>query len=125
MNIFNTRSRAEYDLTGKLYLQGEFDSYTYFYPNNISDYTVSGGLYLYYKWLPKVSVGVGGTFGYNWVDDPTPNQAFEQVNLRLNYEATAKLGLYASGGVEFRQFDGDRSTYTTPVFEVGLTLLSI
>ena len=121
MNIFNTRLRAEYDLTGKLYLQGDFDSYTYFYPNNISDYTVSGGLYLYYRWLPKVSVGVGGTFGYNWVDDPTPNQSFEQVNLRLNYEVTAKLGLYASGGVEFRQFDGDRSTYTTPVFELGLS----
>ncbi len=121
MNIFNTRARAEYDLTGKLYLQGEFDSYTYFYPNNLSDYTVSGGLYLYYRWLPKVSVGVGGTFGYNWVDDPTPNQAFEQVNLRLNYEVTAKMALYASGGVEFRQFDGDRSTYVTPVFELGLS----
>ena len=34
---------------------------------------------------------------------------------------TAKLGLYASAGVEFRQFDGDRSTYVTPVFEVGLS----
>jgi hypothetical protein len=121
MNIFNTRLRAQYDLTGKVFLQGEFDSYTYFYPNNISDYTVSGGLYIYYNWLPKVSVGVGGTFGYNWVDDPTPNQAFEQVNLRLNYEVTAKLGLYASGGVEFRQFDGNRDTYDTPVFELGLT----
>src|SRR2546423_2507292 len=121
MNIFNTRARAEYDLTGKLYLQGEFDSYTYFYPNNISDYTVSGGLYLYYRWLPKVSVGVGGTFGYNWVDDPTPNQTFEQVNGRINYEVTAKMALYASGGVEFRQFDGDRSTYVTPVFELGMS----
>ena len=121
INIFNTRFRAEYDLTGKLYLEGDFDSYTYFYPNHISSYTVSGGLYLYYRWLPKVSVGVGGTFGYNWVDDPTPNQTFEQVNGRLNYEVTAKLGLYASAGAEFRQFDGNRSTYTTPVFEVGLT----
>jgi hypothetical protein len=27
-----------------------------------------------------VSVGIGGTFGYNWVDHPTPNQTFEQVN---------------------------------------------
>src|SRR5215471_37210 len=121
VNIFNTHLTAAYDLTGKLFLQGEFDSYIYFYPNNISDYTVSGGLYLYYNWLPKVSVGVGGTFGYNWVDDPTPNQAFEQVNARLNYQATAKLGVYASAGAEFRQFDGNRSTYTTPVFEVGLT----
>ena len=121
MNIFNTRLRAEYDLTGKLYLEGDFDSYTYFYPGNISDYTVSGGLYLNYRWLPKVSVGIGGTFGYNWVDDPTPTPSFEQVNLRLNYEVTAKMALYASGGVEFRQFDGDRSTYTTPVFELGLS----
>lgn len=121
LNIFTTRLLAQYDLTGKIYLQGEFDSYIYFYPNNISDYTVSGGLYLYYNWLPKVSVGIGGTFGYNWVDDPTPNQTFEQVNARLNYQATAKLGVYASAGAEFRQFDGSRSTYTTPVFEVGLT----
>ena len=120
LNIFNTRLRADYDLTGKLFLQGEFDSYTYFYPNNISDYTVSGGLYLYYNWLPKLSVGVGGTFGYNWVDDPTSNQPFEQVNARLNYQASAKLNVYASAGCEFRQFDGNRSTYTTPVFEVGL-----
>lgn len=121
VNIFNTRLTAQYDLTGKLYLQGEFDSYTYFYPNNLSDYTIDGGLYLYYNWLPKVSVGIGGTFGYNWVDDPTPNQTFEQVNARLNYQATAKLGVYASAGAEFRQFDGNRGTYTTPVFEVGLT----
>jgi Uncharacterized protein conserved in bacteria (DUF2320). len=120
-NIFNTAASAEYDLTGKLFLRGELDSYTYFYPDHISDYTISGGLYLYYRWLPKVSVGVGGTFGYNWVDDPTPNQTFEQVNGRLNYEVTAKLGLYASAGAEFRQFDGNRNTYVTPVFEVGLT----
>ncbi len=121
VNIFNTRLTAQYDLTGKIFLQGEFDSYIYFYPNHISDYTVAGGLYLYYSWLPKLSVGVGGTVGYNWVDEPTPNQTFEQVNARLNYQATAKLGVYASAGVEFRQFDGNRSTYTTPVFEVGLT----
>jgi hypothetical protein len=121
MNIFYTRLRASYDLTGKLFLQGEFDSPTYFYPNNISDYTISGGLYLYYNWLPKLSVGIGGTFGYTWVDDPSTNQTFEQVNLRLNYEMTAKVNVYASGGVEFRQFDGNRDTYDSPVFEVGLT----
>src|SRR4029450_12099035 len=30
-------------------------------------------------------------------------------------------GVYASAGAEFRQFDGNRNTYTTPVFEVGVT----
>jgi len=119
VNIFNTRLRANYELTAKLSLQGEVDSSIFFYPNNISSYTVSGGLYLYYNWLPKVTVGIGGTFGYDWVDDPTTNQSFEQVNLRLNYEVTAKFNLYASGGVEFRQFNGNRGTYTSPVFEVG------
>ena len=120
LNIFNTRAIANYELTGKVSLQGEFGSSIFFYPNNISDYTVSGGLYVYYNWLPKVTVGIGGTFGYDWVDDPTANQSFEQVNLRLNYDVTAKFNLYASGGVEFRQFDGERGTYTSPVFEVGL-----
>src|SRR5215469_5375309 len=120
VNIFYTRARADYQLTGKMWLQAELDSPTYFYPNHISDYTISGGLYLYYNWLPKLSVGIGGTFGYTWVDNPTTNQTFEQINLRLNYEVTAKLSLYASGGVEFRQFDGNRDTYDSPVFEVGV-----
>ena len=120
VNIFYTRLIADYQLTGKMYLQGELDSPSYAYPNHISDYTIAGGLYLYYNWLPKLSVGFGGTFGYTWVDDPSTNQSFEQINLRLNYEATAKINLYASAGVEFRQFDGNRDTYDSPVFDVGV-----
>ena len=119
VNLFNTRARADYQLTGKVFLQGEFDSSIYFYPDNISSYMISGGLYVYYNWLPKVSVGIGGTVGYDWVDDPTTNQTFEQINARLNYEVTSKFFLYASAGVEFRQFDGNRDTYISPVFEVG------
>ena len=119
VDIFSTRARADYQLTGKVYLQGEFDSSIYFYPDHISDYMISSGLYVYYNWLPKLSVGIGGTLGYDWVDDPTANQTFEQINARLNYEVTSKFFLYASAGVEFRQFDGNRGTYTSPVFEVG------
>src|SRR5881275_2232876 len=121
VNIFYTSATANYALTPKISLQGEFNSPSYVYPGNISNYTISGGLYLDYNWLPKVSVGIGGTFGYNWVDAPSTDQTFEQVNVRFNYEVTAKVGLYASGGVEFRQFEGNRSTYDTPVFEVGAT----
>src|SRR5437867_10203541 len=119
MNIFYTRLRATYALTGKIYLQGEFDSPSYVYPGNISDYTIAGGLYVYYNFRPKLSVGIGGTFGYNWVDNPTTDQYFEQVNLRINYQWTSKVLLYASAGVEFRQFDGNRDSYDTPVFEIG------
>ena len=119
-NIFYTHLTANYQLTGKISLQAELDPGAYAYPDNISNYTIAGGLYLYYHWLPKLSVGIGGTFGYTWVDDPSTNQTFEQINLRLNYQVTAKLSLYASGGVEFRQFDGNRDTYDSPVFEIGL-----
>ena len=119
-NIFYAGAIANYALTGKLSLQAELGSSIYVYPNHISSYEISGGLYLYYNWLPKVTVGVGGTFGYDWVDDPTSNQTFEQVNGRLNWEVTTKLNVYASAGVEFRQFDGNRGEYTSPVFEVGL-----
>ena len=80
-NIFYTRLRANYQLTGKMSLQGEFDSPSYAYPGNISNYTVSGGLYLYYNWLPKLSVGIGGTFGYTWVDDPTTDQTLRADKL--------------------------------------------
>jgi len=121
MNIFYTRLTANYALTGKISLQAEFDSPSYAYPGHISDYTIAGGLYVYYNFRPKLSVGIGGTFGYNWVDDPSTNQTFEQINLRLNYQWTSKVLLYASAGVEFRQFDGNRDTYDTPVFEVGLS----
>jgi hypothetical protein len=119
MNIFYTRLRATYELTPKIYLQGELDSPIYVYPNHISDYTIAAGLYVYYNVTQKLSLGIGGTFGYTWVDAPTTDQTFEQVNARLTYQYTSKVGLWASAGVEFRQFNGNRDTYDSPVFEVG------
>lgn len=119
INVYNTRLRADYDLTGKIYLQGEFDASVLDYPDFISSADISGGLYLYYRWLPKLAIGIGGTFGHEFVDDPSNDQNFEQVNFRLDYEATGKLNLYVSAGAEFRQFTGHRDERTTPVFEVG------
>jgi hypothetical protein len=120
-NWFYTTLTANYQLTPKISLQAELAAPVYAYPGNISNYTIAGGLYLYYEVRPKLSVGIGGTFGYTWVDAPTTNQTWEQINLRLNYQLTSKVALYASAGVEFRQFDGNRDTYDSPVFEVGLS----
>jgi hypothetical protein len=120
-NWFYTTLTANYQLTPKISLQAELAAPVYAYPGNISNYTIAGGLYLYYEVRPKLSVGIGGTFGYTWVDAPTTNQTWEQINLRLNYQLTSKVALYASAGVEFRQFDGNRDTYDSPVFDVGLS----
>jgi Putative beta-barrel porin 2 len=119
LNLFVTRLRANYDLTGKLFLTGEFDAYIYDYPDFISSQTLSGGLYINYIVTPKVTLGVGGTFGVALVEDPNVDQTFEQANFRINYQVTGKFGLSASAGVEFRQFDDHRGDYVTPVFELG------
>ena len=120
LNLYVTRLRANYELTGKLFLTGEFDASIYDYRNDfINSEILSGGLYINYNWTPKVVVGIGVTAGYDFVDDPNPDQTFEQVNVRLNYQMTGKLNFYASTGIEFRQFDGNRSERTSPVFELG------
>jgi hypothetical protein len=121
LNLFITRLRADYELSGKLFLTGEFNADIYDYPDFISSELLSGGLYINYNWTPKVVVGIGGTAGYVFVDDPNPDQTFEQANVRFNYQMTGKLSFNASAGVEFRQFDGNRSERTTPVFELGAT----
>lgn len=119
LNLFVTRLRANYDLTGKIFLTGEFDAAIYDYPDFISNQTLSWGLYINYIVTPKVTLGVGGTFGVALVEDPNVDQTFEQANFRINYQVTGKFGLSASAGVEFRQFDSNRGDYVTPVFELG------
>ena len=119
LNLFVTRLRANYELSGKLFLAGEFDASIYDYPDFISSQILSWGLYINYNVTPKLMVGVGGTFGLDFVEDPNVDQTFEQANVRINYQATGKLGLSASAGVEFRQFDDQRDDYVTPVFELG------
>ena len=119
LNLFVTRLRANYELSGKLFLAGEFDASIYDYQDFISSQILSWGLYINYNVTPKLMVGVGGTFGLDFVEDPNVDQTFEQANVRINYQATGKLGLSASAGVEFRQFDDQRDDHVTPVFELG------
>jgi hypothetical protein len=118
LNLYTTRLRANYDLTGKLFLTGEFDAYIYDYPDFFSNQTLSWGLYVNYNVTGKLTLGLGGTFGVAW-GESNVDQTFEQANFRLTYQATGKLGFSASAGVEFRQFDGNRGDYVTPVFELG------
>lgn len=121
VNVYSTHLNLAYDLTGKTSLSGGvlFDAHQY--EDLISSESISGNLFVNFNYSPKLLIGFGGHVGYNWVSDDSPNQTFEQVNARVNYQATGKLNLSASGGVEFRQFDGARGGYTAPVYDVGLT----
>ena len=123
VNLYTTRLDATYDLTGKTFLSGGLGF-------SISDYResltssayFSGNIFINYNYSPKLVIGLGGTGGYNWVDSPSPNQTFEQMNMRVGYQVTGKISLSASGGVEFRQFDGDaRGGYVSPVYDLSAT----
>ena len=121
---YTTRIGASYDLSGKTFLSSEVDSLVTEYDSAslFSSETFSGNLFLNYRYSDKVVVGIGGTGGYDLVDDPNPAQTFEQVNLRATYQATGKISLNVSGGVEFRQFENNsRGEYISPVFELSAT----
>lgn len=118
---YSTHANAAYDLTGKtsLSLGGSFAATDY--SNLISSRSIAGNIAIDYKYDPKLSFGLVGSAGRNLVDAPTPNQTFEQINGRMNYEATGKISMNASGGIEFRNFENGTDGRISPVFQLGLT----
>lgn len=124
VSTFNTRANFSYDLSGKTFLSGGLQHTSSEYDDDlIGSNTLQANLFLNYIYSPKLTVGLGGTIGYNWVESGTPDQTFQQINARFTYQATGKISIDASGGVEFRQFEGDTSdrTHISPVFEIGAT----
>lgn len=124
VNTFTTSGSFTYDLTGKTFLSGGLQHLVYDYDTSlIGSEMLSGNLFINFTYSPKLVIGIGGTAGYNWVDDPSPDQSFEQINGRLTYQLSGKVNLNASGGVEFRQFQGggQNGSYLSPVYELGLS----
>jgi hypothetical protein len=120
--IYTTRIGASYDLSGKTFLSSEIDSLVTQYDSAslFSSEMFSGNLFLNYRYSDKLTFGIGGTGGYDLADNPNPSQTFEQANANISYQASEKISLNASGGVEFRQFENNsRGGYIAPVFELG------
>jgi hypothetical protein len=118
--IYNTQLSGSYDLTGKLFLSGGANFSADEYPSSlISSQSIGGNLFINYNYSDKLVVGVGGSGGYNTTDPSSNDQTFEQANVRLGYNATAKISLSASGGVEFRQFGSNSGTNVSPVYELA------
>ena len=121
-NIFTTGVGDSYDLTGKLFLSNSLGLAIDDYPSGvgIGSKNFYGNLFINYNYSPKLVIGIGGTGGYNTVDQSSPDQTYEQANVRLSYAATAKVSLNASGGIEFRQFENDsRGTHVSPVYDLS------
>jgi len=120
--IYTTGLSDSYTLTGKLFLSSaaSFSVDDYSGPQ-IGSKNFSGNLFINYNYSEKLVLGIGGTGGYNTVDNnSSPDQTYEQANVRLNYAATAKVGVSASVGAEFRQFSSNsRGTYFSPVYTLS------
>lgn len=120
-NIYSTHFNAAYYVTGKTFLSGGADFTATQYSSLISSEVISGNFYLNYDFSPKVVLGLGGVVGHDEVDDPNPDQTFEQINLRATYQATGKIDFAGSVGVEVRHFEGDtRDEHVSPIFELGM-----
>jgi len=119
-DIFNTVVGGSYDLSSKTFLSGSVTYQVYRYPSLISSETVTGALFINYNYGAKVVFGIGGSGGYDTAGSSTPDQYFEQGNLRISYQATGKINFAATAGYEVRQFaDNARGNYTSPVFTLS------
>lgn len=120
-NIYRTNGTFSYDLTGKTSLSGGFQFTINAYEGQLIDsQTVSGNLFLNFTYSPKLTIGLGGTGGYDW-GSPNTDQTFEQINARIAYQVTGKVSINASGGVEFRQFGNGNGSNISPVYELDAT----
>jgi hypothetical protein len=121
-NIYITNLGATYDLSDKNFLSAGLGYSASDYVNLISYQQTSANLYINYRYSPKLVVGIGVNGGLELVDPPTPDQTFEQANLRLTYEAGGKLSFTGLAGVEVRQFKNTSAgQYISPVFTLQAT----
>jgi len=120
LTTYVSRVNAAYDLSGKTSLSAGLDYTLTGYGNLINSDTLGVSLGLDYHLSPKVTLGIAGSAGKDWVDAPSTDQSFEQINARMSYQATGKITATASGGVEIRHFDGGTDDRVSPVFTLGL-----
>ena len=66
------------------------------------DWSVSA--YVNYQFFPRLTVGLGTVLGYVNSDN-SPDQTYEQLNTRINWRITDKVGLALTVGGEDRQFN--------------------
>jgi hypothetical protein len=123
LNIYTTRLGANYLLSEKtsIDLGGLYSVSDY--SNLLDSEVISGQLFFNYAFSPKLTAGLGASGGYVFAESPTPDQSFEQANVRATYVATGKLTFTGTAGVEFRQSDGKDTTGVTPVFSLSATYL--
>jgi hypothetical protein len=117
---YATRLDASAELTGKTSLRLGA-SYSVDDPEGlIGSDTLTATAAVDYRYGPKLSLGLGVSGGKQYVEEPSPDTTFQQVNLRGTYELTGKMRATGSAGVEFRESEDGMQQNISPVFAFGL-----
>ena len=119
-NLYNAALDANYFVSDKVSydVAGQFSETEYESEKLVSSSTLSGSFFFNYSPTGKTTVGAGVTGGYVPADAPTPDQSFEQGNLRFSFNPSPKLLATGQVGLEVRQSSGKGGSDLSPVFEL-------
>jgi hypothetical protein len=83
---------------------------------SFNEYTTWSSMnWAHYKWTDTVLIGVGAGGGYT-VQDFGSDMTFQQLQGRIAWNPTEKLGFSLNGGMEFRQFvDSEFDAQVNPI----------
>jgi len=111
--------RAIYDYSDKTSFDVELNQRANVYPDYISSYFYEVVVGFDYRLAPKLKLGLEGIAGVADADE-SPSMYYQIANLRLSYEATGKVVLRATGGLEFNEYaSGGEPLRLLPVFSLG------
>jgi hypothetical protein len=113
---YSAAFNGSYTINSKMSLDLALDQ-NYVSADQFSSYNEWSTLdWLNYQFWPRLNVAVGVGGGYD--DTRTgPDMSFEQLQARLNWRATDRIGFQLHGGVDVRQFlSGTASDLVTPIF---------
>lgn len=122
LNTYSSEAEAEYILSGKTTLSGGLEFTLADYEELIGSTTLSAHAGVTYTYSQKMSFGLSLRGGKIFVDEPSNDRVFEQINFRAAYGLTGKLRAQGAVGVDFRQTVGgtEEGGQTAPIFRLGL-----
>ncbi len=125
LNVFTTRLDANYAFSDKTSVDVDGYLAVYDYQTLIGSDTISADAFFNYSPTGKITLGLGVTGGYVIQDEPSPDEFYQQFNLRLTYAATGKLSLSGSLGLEVRETEStsqsDGGTSVNPIFDLSIS----
>ena len=120
-SVYDTNIYIKYDLSSKttFELNGDQSINDYDHPlSSFNLWTLAGWMD---HWItPKVKLGIGATGGFLDITQ-SPNQIYQQILMRAEYDMTENVEIQGSAGAELREFQAGQGNRFNGVFSLGGT----